>query len=84
MTDGTSTGPKVRGHQLRDKYWIGLVICLVIQSENASAHTAGDLGSNPGLGKNLSLKLTLNILLNYSHIKINSPLQQFHLSEHYA
>ena len=59
-TDGTSAGPEVTGDQLREKVWLGPMLRLDGAVGKASTLRAGDSASDPGLGDNFSIKLTIS------------------------
>ena len=67
-TDGTSDGPEGSGAHLREKFWLGPVFCLGGAFGCASGHKAVDPGSTPGLGENVSLRLTTLISWHYTFI----------------
>ena len=46
------------GDQLREKFWLGLVISLGVTIGSAPAGRVGESGLNHGPGENFSLKLT--------------------------
>ena len=56
--DGTSGDPEGNGDLIKEEFQLGPVDLWVAQLVGAPAHKAGDQGSNPGTGKNLSIKLT--------------------------
>ena len=57
-TDATSTGPKVTGDEVREKFSLAQTICLIGTVGSALACKAGDPGSNPGPGEDFFNKLT--------------------------